>query len=125
MVIKTYELGLVGESNYQRAVREMSFGDRVTLEHEPDNRYDPHAVVARSADGNVIGYVERGSWAQRAIAVEGKDAEAYVLDVTGGSAGKRSRGIVLRVAIGDNATLLREEQAHLANRKGCLGLLFR
>ncbi|AMK19357.1 HIRAN domain-containing protein [Sphingobium sp. MI1205] len=125
MGIKTYDAGLVGEARYQKAVRETRYGERVSLVHETDNRHDPLAVVARNASGQVIGYVPRDSWLQRAIAKERKDVAAYVVEVTGGTRDKPSSGIVLRVAIGDQAELMRAELDRMAASKGCLGFLFK
>ena len=125
MTPKSYQVGLVGESTYQEAVELMDYGHRVILEHEPENQHDPLAVVARNEMGDVLGYIGRGTWLQRAVAVERKDVEAYVLEVTGGTNNKRLRGLLLNVAIGLEAEKMRTRRAGTKERRGCLGFLFR
>ena len=41
------------------ALRRLRPGDRVDLRREPDNRYDPRAVQARTVGGAMLGYVPR------------------------------------------------------------------
>ena len=59
---------VVGESNYQEAIRkacgwkegvETHFECMAELVPEPDNRYDPNAIMVR-IDGACVGYLSRG-----------------------------------------------------------------
>lgn len=59
---------VVGESNYQEAIRkacswkegtETRFECMAELVPEPDNRYDPNAIMVR-IDGDCVGYLSRG-----------------------------------------------------------------
>ena len=95
----TYSVGLVGESRYQPAVRASREGERVRLYREPDNPHDPDAIVAVNARGQIIGYIPADSWLQRVIHEEQKGVTASVAMVTGGTADKPSRGVVLEVEL--------------------------
>lgn len=98
--MKRYLLGLVGESNYQAAVQRLRPGMPVTLAHEPDNKFDPDAIVVTDAAGETIGYAPRGGWVHRAILHSQRDLRARVWDVTG--AGTPARGVVLEVFVLDS-----------------------
>lgn len=98
-----YSVSLVGESHYQDAIEFLFVGERVSLVHEPTNRYDKRAVKAVTSDGDTIGYVERDSWLTRLIVDDGKEAYAEVERIIGGERGKPSKGVVLLVATGKDA----------------------
>jgi hypothetical protein len=98
-----YSIELVGESNYQPAVKRLRQGDPIELEHEPSNTFDPMAVVARDVVGRTVGYVPRDSWLQRLIAEEGEDVLARVRAIVGGGPGKPSLGVLLDVWTGKEA----------------------
>jgi hypothetical protein len=119
MQMKSYYVGIVGESNYQSAVRMLHEGFRVDLVPEPDNRHDPNAIRVDSITGETIGYVPRDSWLTDAIIGQGVDCFAVVHELTG--EGKRNRGVVIEVWLGDDAAEARE--SHVRKRKGCLALL--
>lgn len=90
-----YPLGLVGERNYQRAIRRCSEGDAVDLFREPDNPYDNNAIVAVSDTGETLGYVPRGNWLARALLDDGKGCRASIKSIGSGDSGLL--GVVLDV----------------------------
>ena len=98
-----YSVGLVGESNYQAAIGQLSPGDPVTIQHEPDNPHDPRAIRVADVTGSTIGYIPRGSWVGRALIDDGLAMSATVERVTGGTPGQRSRGVVLAVSTAGDA----------------------
>lgn len=102
-----YSTELVGESNYQPAVKRLRVGDPIELRHEPDNRFDADAVCATDVAGRTIGYVPRGSWLQRVVAEDGTDVVARVRAIIGGEAGKPSLGVVLDVFTAADAEKMR------------------
>lgn len=91
-----YFVGLVGESNYQAAIRKLKVGDRVALEHEPTNAFDRQAVRALSPAGETIGYLARDHWLRESV-WHGAPVQAAVKQISG-SRGKL--GVVLNVATG-------------------------
>lgn len=103
-----YNVGLVGEANYQQAIQRLRIGDPVELIREPENQYDPLAVKACDVAGRTIGYVARGSWLQRLIAEEDQPVVAHVANVTGGERGKPYRGVVLDIMTANDARTARE-----------------
>lgn len=113
-----YRLGLVGESNYQQAVRAIRPGQPVNLEHEPDNKFDKLAIRAVTTAGT-IGYVARDSWLQSVLIEGGQDVFATVLEVTGGGRGQQ-RGVVLTVWTGKDAEIARRSKA--TPKAGCVVL---
>lgn len=50
---------LVGESQYQDALRRARPGDRLVLRPEPSNPHDPAAIRAETSAGETIGYLPR------------------------------------------------------------------
>lgn len=91
-----YPLSIVGESHYQAAIRKCRPSDPVIFWHEPDNPYDDLALVVRTAEGDRIGYVPRGSWVRDAVLRDGRGASATILSIQG----HEFAGIVLSVALG-------------------------
>ena len=94
---RTYQLGVVGEANYQPAIRRCSPGDSVELVHEPDNPYDDLALAVVTLDGQTIGYVARDCWLQDAVHEEGKGCDATIKDIRSSEGGKL--GVVLDVCL--------------------------
>ena len=92
-----YTLQLVGESNYQPAVRKLVAGEVVNLEAEPTNSFDPRAIKAVSRFGDTLGYAPRDSWLQGVLLDQQTDIYARVDRVIGNEAGKPSVGVVLTV----------------------------
>ena len=92
---KTYPVGIVGEANYQGAIRRCSVGERAHVLHEPDNPYDTEALVVVTEDGQTLGYIARDCWLQDCIHEEGKDCEARIKDIV--TAGNGQLGVVLDV----------------------------
>jgi len=50
---------LVGESNYQDALRRARPGERLTLTPEPTNLFDAGAIYLATSDGSKLGYLPR------------------------------------------------------------------
>lgn len=96
---EAYRVGLVGESNYQEPVGELRPGDWVEFVPEPENEHDPRAIFARDVFERKLGYLPQDHWLARAMLDEGKIARAEVDAITGGSRGKASRGVVLKVSL--------------------------
>ena len=48
-----------GASYYQEAVKKISSEDTVILKREPDNPYDPNAIMVCTESGELTGYVDR------------------------------------------------------------------
>ena len=94
---KPYPVGIVGEANYQPAIRRCSAGQRVQILHELGNPYDKHALVVVTEDGDTIGYIARDCWLQDAVHEEGRGCEAVIKEVSTAGAGKL--GIVLDVCL--------------------------
>lgn len=92
---RTYQLGIVGEVNYQPAVRRCSIGQRVHIVHEPSNPYDPRALAVVTEGGDTIGYVPRDCWLQGAVHDEGKGCDATIKSIGSGDSGKL--GVVLDI----------------------------
>jgi hypothetical protein len=93
---RRYLVGIVGEANYQPAIRACSPGQRVEIIHEQGNPYDADALAVLSSAGRTIGYVARDSWLRAAIHEEGKGCDASIKDIRG-EGGKL--GVVLDVAL--------------------------
>jgi hypothetical protein len=98
-----YTVHLVGEANYQAAIANLSAGDPVTIEHEPDNPHDPRALRCADVTGATIGYIERDSWLARAMIDQKTAIRAGVKAIIGGEKGKPTRGVVLTVLTGADA----------------------
>ena len=97
---KGYPVGVVGESFYQPAIREMFIGDLVKIEPEPTNPHDAEALVVRSRHGKVIGYIPRQSFLMRLYHQEGGTCSARIFDITRNEEeGASYLGVVLDVMI--------------------------
>jgi hypothetical protein len=92
-----YTVHLVGESNYQAAIANLSAGDPVTIQHEPDNPHDSRALRCTDLTGATIGYIERDSWLATAMIDRKTAIRAQVETIIGGKPGKPSRGVLLTV----------------------------
>lgn len=92
-----YTIHLVGESNFQAAIRGIQAGSPVKLTPEPDNPHDGRAIKAVVNGTDTIGYVERDSWLTRAMLDDGTSVASRVHEVIGGEVGKPSLGVVLEV----------------------------
>ena len=57
-VITTKIVGVTFEGR-QEIVAKLQMGDRIWLEMEPDNRYDPNAIRVTRSNGEQIGYINR------------------------------------------------------------------
>jgi len=94
----TYTLSIVGESHYQDAIRRCRQGDRVILKREPENPHDEKAVAVLREDGETIGYLSRDNavWVAR-VMDEGKQVEAKIKRILGGTTDKPTPGVVIDV----------------------------
>jgi hypothetical protein len=102
---QAYPLGIVGERNYQPAIRRCREGAPVTLMLEPDNPYDADAVVVVSQHGQTIGYLARDCWMREAILTEGKGCSARIKGIQRGEKGPL--GVVLEAIPGGPPLLTR------------------
>lgn len=93
----TYKLGIVGESNYQPAIKAARRGELVTIVRERGNPHDKHALVVRCARNKTIGYVSRDSWLRDAILKEGKGCTASIASIERN--GAPYLGVVLDVTL--------------------------
>jgi len=91
-----YPVGIVGEANYQSAIRRCSVGQRVRVLHELGNPYDERALAVVTADGQTIGYIARDCWLQDAVHGEGRGCDATIKAV---SSSGGMLGIVLDVSL--------------------------
>lgn len=72
-------------SEAKQACNQLSEGDTVTLEREPDNKYDANAVAVYF-DGHHIGYIPAANNTQLALALD--DGEECVAEVIGRNGNK-------------------------------------
>ncbi len=103
--MKTYPVNVVGESfqnddgsDRQKIIRRCRVGMPISLQPEPDNPYDSHAIAVVSEHGQ-IGYLARGSWVAEALD-EGKTVNATIKGIEkSGPLFKRMYGVVLEVLV--------------------------
>jgi hypothetical protein len=106
----TYSIVLAGTSNYQDAIGKSQKGQRVDLIPEQFNKHDKQAVRAVTEHGRIIGYLPKDSWLKRLIFDEGKATHGRLMDVTGGTVGKPTMGVLLEVVTGHDAELMHERE---------------
>ncbi|HMO74551.1 MAG TPA: HIRAN domain-containing protein [Sphingopyxis sp.] len=75
---KIYPVHLVGEQYYPATAHAAEIGDAVEILAEPDNPFDPDALVVVDARGRTLGYVPRDSWLHEALLGEGKGCSAVI-----------------------------------------------
>jgi hypothetical protein len=80
---KSYAVGIVGESNYQPAIRSCRVGERVDIFHEVGNPCDEDALAVISSAGATIGYIGRDHWLQEVVHDEGKGVDATIMGIDG------------------------------------------
>lgn len=97
--MKSYSVGIVGESNYQAAIRNCAPGDRVDVMHEIDNPYDDRALAVVTDGGATIGYIAKSSWLRDAIHDEEKGCGASIRSIQQADGGEL--GVVLDVTLND------------------------
>jgi hypothetical protein len=103
---RTYQLGVVGEANYQLAIRRCSVGQCVHIVHEPSNPYDDHALAVVTEGDDTIGYVARDCWLQDAVHDQGKGCDATIKSIGSGDSGQL--GVVLDVCLNSDGVEERE-----------------
>lgn len=126
--MSSYPIGVVGESfdnedgtSRQTEIRRCSAAEPVTLQRDPDNRYDSNCVRVVSARGVQIGNISRDdSWICERLD-RGGFVDARVLSVRKGAGGKL--GVVLCVRTGDEDEWLEDERSKPAAASGCSLLL--
>ncbi|HEY0116266.1 MAG TPA: HIRAN domain-containing protein [Allosphingosinicella sp.] len=84
--MSSYKVGLVGEQNYQPAIRQCRPGEKVYVVHEVGNPYDEEALAVESMRGMVIGYIPRSNWLRGAILTQGQGCEAIIASIERGTA---------------------------------------
>ena len=103
---KIYPVGLVGESNYQVAIRRCSEGQGAKVVVEIDNPYDELALAVVSEKGETLGYIARDSWLRDAIHEQGLGCEAVIKTIGVGETGLY--GVVLDVSLNDDDIMERD-----------------
>lgn len=92
-----YKVGLVGESNYQEAIRGCKPGQRADVLHELGNPYDKKALVVVTGRGAKLGYIPKSSWLRDAIHEEEQGCKATIAAVNSGEDG--ALGVVIEVEL--------------------------
>ena len=108
---RDFALPIVGESNYQGALRHAKDGVKdyagtayikAILAREPDNRFDPGAVKVMTVELHTIGYLSRDDAARYGAALELWEGRGYLVHcqakVIGGSRRKENIGAWLDLA---------------------------
>lgn len=108
---KVYPLGLVGESNFQPAIRKARAGEPVLICHEPENSHDPNALRVETTAGAVLGYIAKDSWLRDAIFVSKRGCVASIKSIAG-NPGKL--GVVIDVLLTDAELTRRGESPQQA-----------
>jgi hypothetical protein len=84
----------------QSIIRKLAVGQKMMLVREPDNAYDPNAIIVCTEAKEQIGYVNRETAQRLAKQLDnGLEYAAFIEAVTGGEPGKPTRGCVLRLFI--------------------------
>lgn len=113
MTGKIYPIGLVGESNYQAAIRDARVNEPVYIRHEPDNPYDDKALLVETGAGRTLGYIAKSSWLRDAIHDQGRGAAATIKSIGAGE--ERSHlGVVIDVTLTDDDVFERSYDEHPA-----------
>lgn len=97
----SYKVGIVGESNYQPAIRRCEPGDPVRVMHEMGNPHDANALAVMTRTGDTIGYIGRDSWLREALNEQGKGCEAAIRSIATADGG--DLGVVLDVTLNEEA----------------------
>lgn len=116
MPLRTYEVEVVGESyanadgsSRQMIIQQLSVGDAITLQPEPDNPYSSRALKVISARGQ-IGYVGKGqSWVLDRVH-EGRVADVRVQSIRGGGGSTLGVWLDVRIRTGDREKVAPHEQ---------------
>ena len=123
---KTYTVGIVGEANYQAAIRSCSVGQRVRIFHEPDNPYDELALAVATDQGRTLGYIARDCWLQDAVHEEARGCEATIKEIS--AAGGGMLCVVLDVTPSghgiETRSFSRAPVERVSPPRGCLASLF-
>jgi hypothetical protein len=91
-----YTLKIAGVSFHQKEIKLCREGERLILKREPENKYDSDAVAVLRENGKLIGYISRddAEWVSR-IMDEGKQVEAKIKWINGGTRGKPTYGVII------------------------------
>lgn len=98
--MKVYPLGIVGERNYQDAIKRCEQGEPVKICVEPDNPYDALALRVDSSRRETIGYIPKSSWLRDAVHEKGRGVTATIMDIKAGDG--EFLGVVLAVTLTDD-----------------------
>lgn len=108
----------------QDLVAGLEEGQPLVVAREPDNPADPSAVAVRLTDGRQVGYLRRQIAAALAPLMDvGASYEAHVLQVTGGTPERPSRGANVEVARTDLPEEGQDAREGAATRAGLAQLV--
>lgn len=99
-------------SHRQEIIARCSVGERLNLQPEPSNRYDPNAVKVCRGNGEHSGYLS--AYLAADIASEMEDGDPYyavITDLTGGTAAHTTRGVNIEIFEGSPRGLKAEASA--------------
>ncbi|MEX2650320.1 MAG: HIRAN domain-containing protein [Alphaproteobacteria bacterium] len=86
----------------QMVIAELTAGDQLALARDPNNPHDPNAVMVFTRAGEQIGYLRTELAADLAPVMDaGHRWGAEVLEVTGGTRHKPTRGVNIRIVVTD------------------------
>lgn len=121
----SYTCNLAGESHRQDVIRRCHEGERVILKREPDNEYDGNAVAVFRLNGDHIAYLSRenAEWVAR-VMDEGRQLDAKIKWITGGTRDKPSRGVLIDITI-DTRRQIDQDQTAEVSRPNLLQRLLR
>lgn len=105
--LKVYPVGLTGESNYQEGIARTHPGEVARVFHEHDNPYDSRALRVENNIGDILGYIPKGSWLQRAVHDDGLGLAATIKSISDGN-GSGMFGVVLDVTLTDDPVFTRD-----------------
>jgi hypothetical protein len=92
---KIYTARVVGEQYHAAALARCRVGDRVTLQRETGNPFDPHALAVVSPADQVIGHIAKDNWLRRAIVEDGKGCDAQITGFYAAPGGHRKVNVAV------------------------------
>ena len=89
----------VSFGDHQQVISKLRVGDRLILDREPENVYDPNAIAVMTEAGEKVGYIDRYTaedLARGLDSLEKRQIPAEVADITGGLTGDSKLGVRIR-----------------------------
>ncbi|KUK56557.1 MAG: Single-stranded-DNA-specific exonuclease RecJ [Synergistales bacterium 53_16] len=130
--MKTKVVGVTKDNkdgrNRQDILREMQqrgcVGEKLFLEHEENNPYDPNAISILNKEGQQIGYLKKDYSEDVAkMLKKGLDVYAVVTEITGGTNSKKSLGCNIELPM----LQMSEEDEDLDDKRssssGCMSVI--